>query len=86
VVIEAGARGVPSVVSRVGGLPEALGKGGLAVSRYRDVAAFEAALRRVLDGWEGYSRMAFENARRFAAGDPAGVFVSLLWRRLGLEA
>ncbi|MBM4249159.1 MAG: glycosyltransferase family 4 protein [Euryarchaeota archaeon] len=86
VVIEAGALGIPSVVSRVGGLPEALGKGGLAVRKYRDAGAFEEALRKVLSGWEGYSRLAVENARRFAGRDPARRLGALLGRRLGLEA
>lgn len=85
VVIEAGALGVPSVVSAVGGLPEALGKGGVAVSDYKNPKAFEKGLNEVLEGREDYSRLALANARRFAASDPAGRFVKLLKARLGLD-
>ncbi len=86
VVIEAGARGIPSVVSAVGGLPEALGRGGLSVIDFCDAGAFEAALRRVLGAHGKYSRLAFENARRFAGKDPARRFIRVVRRRLGLEA
>jgi glycosyltransferase involved in cell wall biosynthesis len=66
VVLEAQVNGIPVVASRVGGVGDQVGAGGVLIDRRDDVAAFVHALRSLENGaaYEAYSRLALENARR----------------------
>jgi len=67
VVNEAQASGIPVIASRIGGLPESVGRGGLLVSPVDDPAAWLQALSRVWDDPAEYDRLstaALENVRQ----------------------
>jgi glycosyltransferase involved in cell wall biosynthesis len=67
VVNEAQASGIPVVASRIGGLAESVGKGGLLVSPVDDPAVWLRTLSRVWDDPEEYERLskaALENIRQ----------------------
>jgi glycosyltransferase involved in cell wall biosynthesis len=69
VVVEAQASGIPVIASRTGGLPEAVGDGGILINDYRDPACWLSALRRLLDDrstTQDLSEKAIANTRRFA--------------------
>ncbi|HYH08325.1 MAG TPA: glycosyltransferase [Thermoanaerobaculia bacterium] len=68
VVVEAQASGIPVIASRTGGLPGAVGDGGILIDDYRDPARWLSALRGLLDdrnAREALSAKAIENTRRF---------------------
>jgi glycosyltransferase involved in cell wall biosynthesis len=68
VVVEAQASGIPVIASRTGGLPEAVGDGGILIDDYRDPARWLCALRGLLEdrsAREALSKKAIENTRRF---------------------
>jgi glycosyltransferase involved in cell wall biosynthesis len=68
VVVEAQASGIPVIASRTGGLPEAVGRGGILIDDYRDPARWLAALQNLLEdhaACEALSETAIENVRRF---------------------
>lgn len=68
VVVEAQASGIPVIASRTGGLPEAVGGGGILIDEYRNPARWLSALQRLLEDRSGYqdlSEKAIENTRRF---------------------
>jgi glycosyltransferase involved in cell wall biosynthesis len=67
VVSEAQASGIPVLASRRGGLPEAVGAGGILVDAESDIAAWQAALARLWDdgdAYAGYCAAAFAHAAR----------------------
>lgn len=57
VAIEAQSCGIPVIASRRGGLPEAVGDGGLCVIDYANVPAWVAAIRSVLDDPKLYQEL-----------------------------
>ena len=68
VVVEAQASGIPVIASRSGGLPEAVGDGGILIDEYRDPDCWLAALRGVLEDRSSYdslSAKAIANTGRF---------------------
>lgn len=67
VVSEAQITGIPAIASRVGGLPESVGPGGILVSPRDDRRAWRAALSEVWDHQDRYARLselALEHSRR----------------------
>ena len=68
-VAEAAAFGVPSVVSAQGGLPEALGPGGVAVTEFQNPAAWAAAIAEVDAHYDEYAAAARKHADRFSSID-----------------
>jgi ADP-heptose:LPS heptosyltransferase/glycosyltransferase involved in cell wall biosynthesis len=68
-VAEAAAYGVPSVVSRQGGLPEALGPGGVSVRSFEDADAWVAAIDEVERGYGRFAQAAAKHAARFRSTD-----------------
>ena len=68
VVVEAQASGIPVIASRTGGLPEAVGAGGILVDDYRNPASWLTALQGLLEdpsARRDLSEKALENTRRF---------------------
>jgi len=68
VVVEAQASGIPVIASRTGGLPEAVGEGGILIDDYRNPDRWLSALQGLLEdqaGCERLSEKAIENTRRF---------------------
>jgi hypothetical protein len=68
-VAEAASFGVPSIASNLGGLPEALGPGGVAVDDFRNPSAWFHAIRRVQSDYNRYAALALEHSRRFRTAD-----------------
>ncbi len=84
VYIEAGAMGVPSIVTAVGGARELIGEGGGAVVDPGDDEALLAAMRRLADA--GEARRAGEAAKERAALYTWPLVAQRLLRALGLTA
>ncbi len=68
VALEAQSCGIPVIASRRGGLPEAVGGGGLLIDDYLNVDAWVAAIESVLSEPERYRTFA-ERAHRHASSD-----------------
>ncbi len=68
VALEAQSCGIPVIASRRGGLPEAVGDGGLLIDDYLNVDAWVAAIETILHEPELYRTFA-ERARRHAASN-----------------
>jgi glycosyltransferase involved in cell wall biosynthesis len=69
-VAEAAAHGIPSVVSNQGGLPEALGPGGIAVNDFENVNAWAEAIKRIESDYDKYAAQALEHSERFRSIGP----------------
>lgn len=85
VVSEAQVSGIPALASRLGGLPEAVGDGGVLVDPAAGIDAWESALSRLWDDGGEYERLsaaARRHARR-AEFQPDAILARLL---LSLEA
>lgn len=79
VALEAQSCGIPVIASRRGGLPEAVGDGGLLIDDYLNVDAWVHAIDAMLNDTARYCRLSV-NARRHAASDTFALEV--LARRL----
>lgn len=80
VVSEAQVSGIPVLASRVGGLPESVGGGGILVDGDAELSDWEAALARMWDDPAEYERLsncALEHSRR-ADFQPATIAIRLL--------
>jgi len=86
VVVEAACRGVPAVASCIGGLPEAVGPGGVLIDDPFDVPAWRDALAELDDParHEELSAAARGHAEGFAPDRVAERFAEAVRRRLGL--
>jgi len=71
IVPEAGAFGIPAVCTRIGGLSEAMGDGGvlIPIEQAEDVNVWIQAVQEIESDYERYSRLAIENSRRFRQVD-----------------
>ncbi len=68
VPVEAGTLGIPSIATGTGGLPEAVGDGGILLPNAMDSDAWVEATRRLLEDeeeWDRLSKIAQEHARAF---------------------
>jgi glycosyltransferase involved in cell wall biosynthesis len=76
--IEAQARGRPAVAYRVGGIPEWLGDGGIAVPRGNQ-AALAGAIRNVFDrsAWPAFSEAAWRRSQAYRLGAHVDRFLEL---------
>jgi len=64
-VAEAAAYGIPSAVSNQGGLPEALGRGGVAVDDFENPEAWVTAVEEIERNYGEYAGRAMEHAKKF---------------------
>ncbi|MBL7222639.1 MAG: glycosyltransferase family 4 protein [Candidatus Brocadiae bacterium] len=87
VFVEAGANGIPSVASARGGIPEAVGDGGILIDDIRNTDAWVAALRRLDDPtlYADLAAKARANAARFTPDAMIAVFAKSVRDRLALE-
>ena len=67
VIPEAQVNGIPVLASRVGGIPEAIGKGGVLVEDKENPEAWLKGLELLEARYDEYSARAKENAKRFSA-------------------
>lgn len=68
IIPEAGINNIPSLSSRIGGIPEAVGKGGILVDDFTNATAWENILREMLGNdnlLKKYGKLAFKQARKF---------------------
>lgn len=67
VVVEAGLHNIPSIVSNRGGLPEAIGKGGIVINQLMDITSWINAINYFDDKhiYDKYSLAARENANLY---------------------
>ena len=87
VFVEAAAAGVPAVASARGGIPEAVGDGGILIKDISDTGAWVDALRRLEDPatYAAYSRKAREHAARFTGEAIVAQFAAAVKTTLGLD-
>jgi glycosyltransferase involved in cell wall biosynthesis len=62
VVVEAGINAVPSITSHIGGVPEAVGKGGIVVRDLKNIGSWIDAINTVLTDYRKYSKEAKKHA------------------------
>jgi glycosyltransferase involved in cell wall biosynthesis len=67
VIPEAQVNGIPVLASRVGGIPEAVGEGGILVDDKENPEAWLRGLKLLEARYDEYSARARENAKRFSA-------------------
>ena len=88
VVVEAQASGIPVIASRTGGLPEAVGKGGILIDEFGNPDRWLAALQGLLEDRSAYqdlSEKAIENTRRFVLRDEVARLVNRLGPSQGIN-
>ncbi len=78
VITEAQVNGIPVLASKVGGIPEALGDGGLLVEEIADPQAWQKGLLEVEARYEELSGNAIRNAQRFSVTATAARFEEIL--------
>ncbi len=80
VVMEAGINGIPSIVSPLGGLPEAAGKGGLVIDDLYDVDEWVVKIRKMKEKrfYGLYSRNAKKYAKKHSLKNQMNIFKKLL--------
>ncbi|MBW2194208.1 MAG: glycosyltransferase [Deltaproteobacteria bacterium] len=87
VFVEAAASGIPSVASARGGIPEAVGKGGILIDNIFDISCWIEALRQLEDPdiYVTYAENARTHARRFNAEASLMQFIQGVQKVIGLE-
>jgi glycosyltransferase involved in cell wall biosynthesis len=87
VVVEAMANGIPCIVSRRGGLPEAIGDAGIMIEDIFDVDNWVSAIRRMerADEYRAFSERARLQAQKFEFRNIFKEFKSLISFALGIQ-
>ncbi|MFH1501424.1 MAG: glycosyltransferase family 4 protein [Candidatus Eisenbacteria bacterium] len=85
VSVEAGALGIPAVVSDRGGLPETVPSRDQVVGDYRDPESWVTSIRRVLDDHAAWSASSREHAGRFDGGRQLDVLVEAVREATGVS-
>lgn len=81
VIVEAGAGGIPVIASKVGGIPEALGEGGILIDDYRNPLSWIRAIHEMEKRYDQYSEAARRNAERFDVKIAVSRLLDLLQNR-----
>lgn len=87
IVIEAGINGIPSIVSAKGGLPEAVGEGGIVVEEVEDIKKWKEAVEK-LNKPQVYSELsqkAKENAEKFSFKNTFNKFCEVVKNNFNLD-
>jgi glycosyltransferase involved in cell wall biosynthesis len=85
--VEAASNGIPSVASARGGIPEAVGKGGVLIDDIFNVNRWVEALRQLEDPdvYSVYEKRARENAINFSADASLTQFLENTRKFIGIE-
>ncbi len=76
--VEAQASGIPVVASRTGGIPEAVGKGGILIEDYENEKKWLEGIQRIEEGYKEFSELATMNAQRFDLDNTVKNFFDIL--------
>jgi glycosyltransferase involved in cell wall biosynthesis len=87
IFIEAAANGIPSVASKRGGIPEAVGKGGILIDDIFDVNPWVEGLRQLEDPdtYTAYASNACKHAKDFSAEESLLQFTQNVRKVMGIE-
>jgi len=87
IFVEASSNGIPSIASRRGGIPEAVGKGGILIDDIFDVNRWVEALRQLEDPdvYTAYEKSARENAANFSSDASLAQFLESTRKVMGIE-
>jgi len=85
VIVEAQGNGIPVCASSIGGIPEALGTGGILVRDFQEPAAWLQAIAEAEDRYAELSILGRKNAERFAIDKAACKFAAALERMLAVQ-
>jgi len=78
VIIEAQVSGIPVVASHRGGIPEALGDGGILVDDFSNPQAWIRSIEEAEDGYDDYAIRAKENVTRFGVKTAVDTLLAIL--------
>ena len=78
VIVEAQINGIPVLASDVGGIPEALGHGGVLVKNFRDPKAWQKALLDLEMRYDELSSTARINAEKFSVENAVASFLDII--------
>ena len=87
IFIEAASNGIPSVASARGGIPEAVGKGGILVADIFDINRWVEALHQLEDPdvYTSYARNAHKNAKLFSSEASLTQFIESVRKITGIK-
>jgi glycosyltransferase involved in cell wall biosynthesis len=87
IFVEAASNGIPSVASARGGIPEAVGKGGILIDDIFDIKRWVEALRQLENPhiYTTYERNARENAVNFSSDASLAQFLESARKVIGIE-
>ena len=87
IFVEAASNGIPSVASARGGIPEAVGKGGILIDDIFDVKPWVEALRQLEDPdvYTSYAGDAQKNAKLFSSEASLAQFLESIRKVIGIE-
>lgn len=87
VFVEAALNGIPSIASARGGIPEAVGEGGILIEDLFDIESWVKTLRRLEnpDTYATYSAKALAHADRFTSEDGLAKFIAIVQQKTGIE-
>lgn len=87
VAVEAGLFGIPSIATNIGGLPEAVGDGGILIDDLNDIDAWIDAIHILdsQDAYAGYSIRAFNHASGFGIENSVRQFKAIVAEELGIN-
>ena len=87
IFVEAASNGIPSVASARGGIPEAVGKGGILIDNIFDINRWVEALRQLEDPdvYTSYAGNAHKNAKLFSSEASLAQFLESVRKVIGIE-
>ncbi|MFY1110078.1 MAG: glycosyltransferase family 4 protein [Methanosarcinaceae archaeon] len=87
VCVEAAFCGIPSIASKIGGLPEAVGEGGILIDNFKDPEQWVKAINLLEndEAYREYSEKARIHSQRFTVENTLGQFKSLLRNTFALK-